>query len=258
MLTGNTGANQLNGGAGNDTLIGGAGNDTYVVDAGDLVTELAGQGTDLVQSSVTWTLGSNVDNLTLTGVGNINGTGNADANVLTGNTGANQLNGGAGNDTLIGGAGNDTLTLSDGGADRVVLDSSVGFDLITSFATASDVIALSQSQSALYVGDKDTTVDGGVVVGAGGSFASSAELVIFTNNISGSLTTTSAAGLIKQASAAYTTGQHALFAVDNGTDSQLYYFTSSGTDAIVSASELTLLATLSGTGGTALSDYVFI
>lgn len=82
--------------------------------------------------------------------------------------------------------------------------------------------------------------------------------MIFTNNISGSLTTTSAAGLIKQASAAYTTGQHALFAVDNGTDSQLYYFTSSGTDAIVSASELTLLATLSGTGGTALSDYVFI
>ena len=75
---------------------GGAGNDTYLVDnVGDVVTENASEGTDLVQSSVSFTLGTNVDNLTLTGSGNINGTGNGDANVITGNSGNNTLDGGA-------------------------------------------------------------------------------------------------------------------------------------------------------------------
>ena len=101
VVTTGAGADTLNGGAGNDTLDGGAGvdamnggagNDTYVVDnAGDVVTEAsgAGSGTDTVQSSVSFTLGANVENLTLTGGGNINGTGNGDANVITGNAGNN-------------------------------------------------------------------------------------------------------------------------------------------------------------------------
>jgi len=46
-------------------MIGGAGNDTYVVDnTGDVVTENASEGTDTVQSSVTYILGANVENLT--------------------------------------------------------------------------------------------------------------------------------------------------------------------------------------------------
>jgi len=65
------------------------------------VIENLNEGTDTVQSSVTYTLGANVENLTLTGSAAINGTGNDLNNVLTGNSAANVLTGGAGNDTYV-------------------------------------------------------------------------------------------------------------------------------------------------------------
>jgi Ca2+-binding RTX toxin-like protein len=77
-----------------------------IVETSKLITEI-----DTVESSVNWTLGANLENLTLTGSANLNGIGNALANVLTGNTGNNVLNGGAGVDTLKGGDGNDTYVL---------------------------------------------------------------------------------------------------------------------------------------------------
>jgi Ca2+-binding RTX toxin-like protein len=132
MLTGNGGANRLDGGLGADTMVGGAGNDTYIVDnAGDRVTEAASSGTDTIQSSVSFTLGANIENLTLTGSTHVNGTGNTLANAIVGNGSANILNGGTGNDTLVGGAGLDTLTggsgadhfevkTLDGSADRIM------------------------------------------------------------------------------------------------------------------------------------------
>ncbi len=125
-LIGNGASNSLDGGAGADTLIGGSGDDTYVVDnVADSVIENANEGRDMIQASVSWTLGANLENLTLTCADAINGTGNALANVVTGNSAANTLDGGAGNDTLNGGAGADTLI---GGVGNDTLNGGVGTD----------------------------------------------------------------------------------------------------------------------------------
>ncbi len=110
-IIGNTANNTLNGKSGVDTLKGGTGNDIYYVDnIGDKVTEILDQGTDLIKSSVSYTLPANVENITLTGSANLTANGNTLANKLTGNTGNNRLIGKTGNDTLIGGLGNDILT----------------------------------------------------------------------------------------------------------------------------------------------------
>jgi Ca2+-binding RTX toxin-like protein len=111
------GNDTLNGGAGADSMFGGLGNDTYVVDnAGDVVDETDGDGTDTVQASVTFNLSDalhakgEIENLTLTGSSKINGTGNALANIITGNGGNNVLAGLGDGDTLVGGSGVDTAT----------------------------------------------------------------------------------------------------------------------------------------------------
>jgi len=100
-LTGGEGNDWLLGGTGADTLSGGIGNDTYAVDnAGDIVIENAGEGVDIVEASVSYTLTDNVENLTLVGASGINGTGNALDNLITGNAADNALYGMEGNDTL--------------------------------------------------------------------------------------------------------------------------------------------------------------
>ena len=140
-ITGNDGNNVLNGAWGNDVLFGGAGNDTFLDDqgadrmvggtgddtyhvdsTGDRAIENAGEGTDTVFSSMSAALrdhGQHVENLTLTGTDDIDGTGNGLQNTITGNAGDNVLNGAWHNDVLIGGAGNDTF-LDDQGADRMI------------------------------------------------------------------------------------------------------------------------------------------
>ncbi|WP_373479866.1 calcium-binding protein [Geminocystis sp.] len=151
-ITGNIGVNILNGGTGRDTLVGGGSNDTYFVDnILDVVTEGANQGVDLVNSSVNYTLGANQENLTLTGNGNRNGTGNTLNNRITGNNGSNTLSGGVGNDTIIGGGGNDTII---GGAGNDSLTGGTGndtfrfnsssekIDRITDFSVVNDTIAI--------------------------------------------------------------------------------------------------------------------
>ena len=125
-IVGNIGNNQLDGGTGKDTLEGGLGDDTFVVDnLGDKTIENAGEGTDRVTASVTWTLGANIENLTLSGGLAINGTGNELDNVIAGNGAANIINALLGNDTVTAGSGNDTV---DGGAGNDSLSGQAGDD----------------------------------------------------------------------------------------------------------------------------------
>ncbi len=141
VLTGNAAANLLRGGYGNDVLNGAAGADTmhgggdddlYVVSvAGDQVVELAGNGSDSVQSAVSYALPDHVEHLILTGGADLDGTGNGLANSLTGNDGDNRLDGGAGADALAGGKGHDTYVVNHAG-DQVVEEGSSGNDTVES------------------------------------------------------------------------------------------------------------------------------
>ncbi|MFM6216390.1 MAG: lectin-like protein [Dolichospermum sp.] len=162
VITGNSANNNLNGGAGNDTLNGGADDDIYVVDITDTITEDVEGGTDTIQSSFTYTIEdiTNVENLTLTGIADIDGTGNTGNNVITGNSANNTLNGGDGDDILDGGDGDDILIgglgsnnlFGGAGIDQFefsglnAFDTTVnGVDIIADFSTGTDQLVLSKT-----------------------------------------------------------------------------------------------------------------
>ncbi|MYM67519.1 type I secretion C-terminal target domain-containing protein [Pseudoduganella sp. FT55W] len=283
ILTGNAAANTLTGGAGNDTLdggvgadklIGGSGDDSYVVDnAGDTITELAGGGRDLVtvKGISSYSLSAEVEDMVFSGATAFTGNGNLLANSLTGGSGNDVLNGLAGNDILIGNAGNDKLLGGDGddlltggdgadtvtggnGADTIVLSSKVGVDTFMDFVSGTDKVSL--SQAVFGVGNGDLVIDNAMVKAGPGDFANDAELVILTQNVA-SLSLTTAATAIGSATSAYALGDKALFALHSGNTTTLYLFTSNGTDAVVSAGELTQLATLTGAAATTAADYQF-
>jgi Ca2+-binding RTX toxin-like protein len=145
-LDGGAGNDTLNGGEGADSLIGGAGADFYIIDnLGDKVFESLSGDIDTVISSVDFTLGANVERLTLTGSDTLKGIGNSLANTLVGNSVANTLDGGAGNDSLVGGAGNDYYII-DSLTDIVVEGASAGTDSvlasINNYVLASNVEVL--------------------------------------------------------------------------------------------------------------------
>ena len=169
-ITGTSGANTLDGGAGVDTLVGGADEDVYVVDnAGDVVTENAAEGTaDRVEAAVDFSLGANLENLTLTGLGSINGTGNSAANTISGNTKNNTLDGDTGSDTLVGGDGDDTYVVEDTN-DTVTEGVGEGTDLVRSsgdFSLGANVDNLTLTGGALINGSgnaDDNTLSGNSV-----------------------------------------------------------------------------------------------
>jgi Ca2+-binding RTX toxin-like protein len=148
-IVGGAGADVLKGEGGNDTLVGlggvdtmwgGIGNDHYYVDdANDKVNEGKFDGTDSVFSSVTFTLSTYVENLTLLGGASINGFGNTIGNEIIGNAAANKLYGDFGNDTLTG----------NGGADEFIFNTSLNgtnnVDFITDFAVVDDTIVLDKA-----------------------------------------------------------------------------------------------------------------
>jgi parallel beta-helix repeat protein len=142
-LVGSSGNDTLDGGLGADTMTGGDGNDIYVVNnVLDRVVETntSTSQIDTVQASVSWTLGANLENLVLTGVSGINGTGNEQHNFITGNAGNNVLDGAAGADSMSGGDGNDTYYVDN--ADDAVIE--------TNSSTASGGIDSVHSSLAAY------------------------------------------------------------------------------------------------------------
>lgn len=126
-LTGTAGNDLINGAGGADTLAGGLGDDTYVVNtAGVTVSEAFNAGIDTVQSSVSYALTANVENLTLTGSSAVNATGNALDNIIIGNAGNNVITGGLGNDVMTGGGGADTFVLKAGDGSDTITDFRAG------------------------------------------------------------------------------------------------------------------------------------
>jgi len=116
-IQGNSGNNVIDGGMGSDTMLGGDGTDIYLVDSSfDQVIESDNEGTDVVYSTVSYQLRSNVEYLYLNGTANINGFGNSVVNYIQGNSGNNGIDGGGGKDALIGGGGNDTFIFHAGEA----------------------------------------------------------------------------------------------------------------------------------------------
>ncbi|MCP3969873.1 MAG: hypothetical protein GY717_06075, partial [Rhodobacteraceae bacterium] len=167
-----------------------AGDDVFVVgDAFDQIVDPTGLGHDSVSSSVSFSLRSHnqfLEDLTLSGSGDLSGTGNGLGNVITGNAGNNVLDGAWGNDTLIGGAGDDTLIggrgddtfLVDGSGDRVTevwngghdqVQSSVSFSLRShnqfledlTLAGGGDMSGTGNSQGNVITGNAgDNVLDG--------------------------------------------------------------------------------------------------
>ncbi|MDD4950697.1 S-layer family protein [Sulfuricurvum sp.] len=177
ILIGNSGNNVLDGKGGADAMASGLGDDTYIVDnIGDIVYEAQNGGNDQVIASVSYTLSDNVEKLTLSGVDDINATGNALDNTLIGNSGNNVLDGGAGADVMIGGAGNDTYIVDNTG-DTVIENANEGIDTVKSsiswhlgnnlenlVLSGTDAINATGNEldNVLECNSADNTLDGGI------------------------------------------------------------------------------------------------
>jgi Ca2+-binding RTX toxin-like protein len=266
------------GGAGEDTITGsGGGANGYQVDSGsgnDVVDVFGfgvvldcGDGDDFANvdggpgsAVVDAGLGNDVVNAFANGSSTVSGGEGSDV-VFVAAAGAT-VTGGLGDDVLTartrdyallqGGEGNDRLMITDGstaileggaGSDTFVLATQENaggtFAVLNDFASLVDHIAISQSH--LPVGDGDLDLEGAVEITGPGGFDASAELVIVSTPVGGSLTLESAATAIGSADEAYAVGQTAVFVAGTGTQFGVFYFISLDGDAVVSAEELSFL-----------------
>jgi trimeric autotransporter adhesin len=156
-ISGGDGNDTLDGGDGNDTMHGGNGNDIYLVgeilvnEINDLIVENINAGNDQVVSSGSYTLGNNLEDLTLRPFSfyEINGTGNSLNNKIEGSDGSRDiLTGGIGDDTLIGGGGDDTYIIDadvDFGSDTIIEQFNSGRDTLDFSGTTTKALTVNLS-----------------------------------------------------------------------------------------------------------------
>jgi Ca2+-binding RTX toxin-like protein len=194
---------------------GGLGTDIYFIDsASDSIFEDTNAGIDSVNASMTWTLGNNLENLTLTGTSAIEGIGNILNNTIAGNSGANNLfgnegndslsgnsgddllDGGTGDDTMLGGSGNDVLIGNFGndvltgstGADIFVLNSpNQGIDKITDFSSVDDTLHVSAAGFGGGLTAGDFIMADQILIGSGAVATTSASQRFIYNTSTGAL-----------------------------------------------------------------------
>ena len=240
------GDDTIDGGLGIDTMNGGLGNDTYVLDnINDVVNENVGEGTDTVQSSVSITLSSNVENLTLTGTSNINATGNELNNVIIGNSGINELSGGLGNDIFY---FNGIDSFGDTIKDFSVNDE-LRFNL--TFDTPTTQFSVTRSHFYEHSGSSRLTYN---------SSSNNNELPYifnFTKDTSSYLTKSFKSDVvssIRYTKATSGNGTEQIFIVGNGTDSAIWLWDDTSQGYGVGNSELTFIAELENFDNDTLSS----
>lgn len=147
-IYGGDGDDRLDGGKGDDYLEGGQGDDTYVIDSkSDIIIEYKNGGTDTVETSTHYTLGENLENLTVIGNLMVLATGNELNNTITANKTGNTLFGMGGDDRLIGNVGVDMMTGGEG-KDTFVFNTKAdkkAIDVISDFIVGDDMIELAVS-----------------------------------------------------------------------------------------------------------------
>jgi Ca2+-binding RTX toxin-like protein len=181
-IWGMAGNDTMDGGLGGDKMSGGLGDDTYMVDnKKDKAIEADGEGIDTVFASVSFKLGSNVDNLHLLGLRATDGTGNALNNLLEGNSLDNKLDGGLGDDIINGHEGND-LIKGGWGADQLtggsgsdtfiytsIADSNAtsGIDTLLDFSSGDKINLAAIDANAMAKGNQAFTLDTDELIAAG-------------------------------------------------------------------------------------------
>jgi Ca2+-binding RTX toxin-like protein len=187
-LIGNEGNDSLSGQDGADVMIGGNGDDTYIVNSlTDTVSEVSSTGNDTIRVSFDYSLSNldvvkgNVENLTLTGTGDAQASGNTLNNLLIGNGGDNRLVGNGGADTMRGGAGDDRYFVENAGD---VVDESItgsgGVDTVQSSVSFSltGTKALGAVENLALTGN-------GNINGAGNGLANTIDGNRFNNDLMG-------------------------------------------------------------------------